>query len=382
MFDRDGHVRALRRLFSNHALIALVGSREAGKTALAQEFARRWRGNSYYFDLATADDRARLEDPGLGLADLRGLVILDEIHRSWEALSMVGELARRTLTPARFLILSSYEQDSLEERLEPLRELAVRYELPGLLAHEISVPKMNTLWLRGGLPGSFNAGGDLRSFVFRERYVRDFLERDIYRLSSKTSVGLVERFWTMLAQCHGQVWRGSDLARSLGVSHHTARRYLELLESAFIVRRLQPWRADLRRRQVKAPKVYFRDSGLLHYCLGIRTYRELERHPRSWASWEGFALENLMHVFGRRDTRFYHWAAHTGAKVDLIAQRGGALYGFAIRRVAKPRLTGTMKRVMKDLSLARMDVVHAGPDSVPLGPRSRALSAGRLHEDL
>ena len=382
MFDRDGHIRALRRLFSNHALVALVGPREAGKTTLAQEFARRWRRNSYYFDLGTADDRARLEDPGLGLANLQGLVIIDEIHRSWDALSMVCELARRTLTPARFLVLSSYEQDSLEERLESLRELAARYELPGLLAHELSVPKMNRLWLRGGLPGSFTAGGDLRSFVFRERYVRDFLERDIYRLSSKTSAALIERFWAMLAQCHGQVWRGSDLARSLGVSHHTARRYLELLQSAYIVRRLQPWRADLRRRQVKSPKVYFRDSGLLHYCLGITTYRELERHPRSWASWEGFVLENLMHVLGGRDTRFYYWAAHTGAKVDLIAQRGGALHGFAIRRVARPRLTGTMKRVMKDLLLARMDVVHAGPDSVALGPRSRALSAGRLHEDL
>ena len=382
MIERDSHIRALRRLFSNHAVVVLTGSRDAGKTTLAKEFALRWRWNSYYFDLGRADDRAQIEGPRPGLAKLQGLVILDEIHRCPEALAVVRELAQRTWTQARFLLLSSIHHRHLRDELEPLQDLLAHYELPGLLADEVPVPQLNTLWLRGGLPNSFTADGDRRSYAIRERHVRDFLERDIYRLTGNTSVALVERFWTMLAQCHGEVWNGSELARSLGVSHHTARRYLEILESAFLVRRVQAWQADLPRRQVKSPKVYFRDSGLLHYCLGITTYAELERHPRSWASWEGFIVENLMQSLGHGTNRYYFWAAHTGAKVDLIAQTGAVLRGFAIRRNVRPRLTRTLQKAMDELSLARIDIVHAGPESFSLGSRSRAYSAERLREEL
>ncbi len=382
MIERDRHIRALRRLFSDHAVVVLTGPREAGKTTLAQEFASRWRWNSYYFDLGKSADRAQIEGPGAGLAKLQGLIILDEIDRFPSVLPAVRDLAQRTWTQARFLLLSSIDFKSLGDKLQPLEDLLACYELPGLLAEELPVPQLDTLWLRGGLPNSFTAGGDRSSYEFRERYVRDFLERGIYRLTGNTSVALVERFWTMLAECHGQVWNGSELARSLDISHHTARRYLEILESAFLVRRIRPWQADLPRRQVKSPKVYFRDSGLLHYCLGITTFGELERHPRSWASWEGLVVENLMHSLGQETNQYYFWAAHTGAKVDLIAQTGAVLRGFAIRRSARPRLTRTMQKTMEELSLSRMDIVHAGSDSFPLGPRSRALAFQRLREDL
>ena len=280
------------------------------------------------------------------------------------------------------MILSSIAPNELRRQFEPLSDFAAFYELPGLLCSELPPPKANRLWMRGGMLSSYSAGSARESYERRGRYLRDFLERDIHRLTSSVPPDRIERFMIMLAHCHSQVWNGSDLARSLGVSHHTARRYLNLFESAFIVRTLPPWRANLPRRQVKSPKVYFRDSGLLHHCLDIANLRELERHPRSGASWEGFVLENLIQVLGQENTQFYFWAAHTGASVDLIAQCGGQLRGFEIRRTTRPRISHSMRTALKELSLTRMDVVHAGPESRPLHRQVRAISAERLHEEI
>ena len=381
MIERDDHVRALRRLFSNNSVIVLLGPRGAGKTSLSRDFAQRSRSNAYFFDLGSAADRSRLDDPELALSSLQGLVVLDEIHRAPHILAALRQLLLRPRNPARFLVLSSIFPDKLRRQFESLSRFTSYYELPGLLSAEIPVPQASLLWLRGGMPASYSAGSDSESYEWRERYVRDFVERDIHRLTSNASTDRIERFLIMLAHCHAQVWNGSELARSLGVSHHTARRYLNILESAYIVRTLQPWRADLPRRQVKSPKIYFQDTGLLHYCLGISSLRDLERHPRSGASWEGFVLENLIRVFGGKDVQFYFWAAHTGAKVDLIARSGGQLRGFEIRRTSAPRITRSVRFALEDLSLTRMDIVHAGPASFPLDRRIRAISAERLHEE-
>ena len=381
MIERDDHVRALRRLFSNNSVIVLLGPRGAGKTSLSRDFAQRSRSNAYFFDLGSAADRSRLDDPELALSSLQGLVVLDEIHRAPHILAALRQLLLRPRNPARFLVLSSIFPDKLRRQFESLSRFTSYYELPGLLSAEIPVPQASLLWLRGGMPASYSAGSDSESYEWRERYVRDFVERDIHRLTSNAPTDRIERFLIMLAHCHAQVWNGSELARSLGVSHHTARRYLNILESAYIVRTLQPWRADLPRRQVKSPKIYFQDTGLLHYCLGISSLRDLERHPRSGASWEGFVLENLIRVFGGKDVQFYFWAAHTGAKVDLIARSGGQLRGFEIRRTSAPRITRSVRFALEDLSLTRMDIVHAGPASFPLDRRIRAISAERLHEE-
>lgn len=382
MIERDRHIRALRRLFSSHPVIVLAGPRGAGKSTLAQDFAQRSRAHAHVFNLRSAADRARLDDAALALADLEGLIVLDEIRRALQVIPAISGILRRTRRQARFLLISSSAPESLRAELEQLAAFSAGYELPGLHSSEIPVPRANLLWLRGGLPASYAADSDSASYEWRDRYFRDFLERDIHGLTSKAPVNRIERFLTMLAHNHGQVWNGSDLARSLGVSHHTARRYLNMLESAFLVRTLKPWRADLPKRQVKSPRVYFRDSGLLHYCLGISTRRELERHPKSGASWEGFVLENLIGALRKEDTQFYFWAAHTGAKVDLIVQGGGLLRGFRIRRTSTPRMTRSVETALENLSLTRMDIVHAGPRSRPLGSRVRAISAERLHEDL
>ena len=382
MIERDGHVRALRRLFSNNSVIVLLGPRGAGKTTLSRDFAQRSRSNSYYFNLGSASDRSRLGDPALALSNLQGLVVLDEIHRAPHILDALRQLLLRPWNPARFLVLSSIFPDKLRRKIESLSEFTSCYELPGLLSSEVPVPQANSLWLRGGLPASYSAAGDSESFKWREGYVNDFLERDVHRLTSNVPPDRIERFLIMLAHCHAQVWNGSELARSLGVSHHTARRYLRILESAYFVRTLEPWRADLPRRQVKSPRVYFQDTGLLHYCLGVSSLRDLERHPRSGASWEGFIVENLIRALGGEDMQFYFWAAHTGARVDLVARSGGQLRGFAIRRTSAPRITRSLTSALEDLSLTRMDVVHAGPASFPLGRRIRAISAARLHEEV
>ena len=382
MIERDGHIRALRRLFSNNPVIVLLGPRGAGKTTLSRDFAQRSRSNFYFFDLGSAADRSRLDDPALALSNLQGLVVLDEIHRAPHILAAVRQLLLRPWNPARFLVLSSIFPEKLRRQFESLSQFTSFYQLPGLLSAELPVPQANLLWLRGGLPASYSAGSDGESYEWRERYVRDFVERDIHRLTSNAPTERIERFLIMLAHCHAQVWNGSELARSLGVSHHTARRYLSILESAFMVRMLKPWRANLPKRQVKSPKVYFQDTGLLHHCLGISSLRDLERHPRSGASWEGFVLENLIRVLGRKDMQFYFWAAHTGARVDLIAKSGGQLRGFEIRRTSAPRITRSVRFALEDLSLTRMDVVHAGPESFPLDRRIRAISAQRLHDEV
>lgn len=382
MIERDGHVRVLRRLFSNNSVIVLLGQRGAGKTTLSREFAQRSRSNAYFFDLGSAADRSRLDDPVLALSNLQGLVVLDEIHRAPHILGALRQLLLRSWNPARFLVLSSIFPDKLRRQFESLSEFTSFYELPGLFSAEIPVPQANMLWLRGGLPASYSAGSDSDSYEWRERYVRDFMERDVHRLTSNAPTDRIERFLVMLAHTHAQVWNGSELARSLGVSHHTARRYLNILESAFIVRTLEPWRADLPRRQVRSPRIYFQDTGLLHSCLGISSMRDLERHPRSGASWEGFVLENLIRALGRKDMQFYFWAAHTGARVDLIAKSGGQLRGFEIRRTSAPRITRSVRSALEDLSLTRMDVVHAGSESFPLDRRVRAISAQRLHEEI
>ena len=303
MIERAQHSGTLRRLLANYPVVALLGARQVGKTTLARAIAASWDGPAHFFDLESPPDVARLADAYLALEPLRGLVVLDEIQRRPDTFPVLRVLADRPGAPARFLILGSASPGLLRQGSESLAGRLAIHELPGLDLTEVLSAETGRLWLRGGFPRSFTAATDEASYEWRANFVRTFLERDIPQLGIRIPSATLDRFWSMLAHYHAQCWNGSELARAFGVSHHTVRRYLEVLESTFMLRVLKPWHANLKKRQVKAPKVYVRDSGVLHQLLGVRSPEELERHPKIGASWEGFWLGCVIRRLGLDERR-------------------------------------------------------------------------------
>ena len=382
MIPRDGHRRALERLLSRAPVVALLGARQVGKTTLAREIARRRKGPTHVFDLESSADVARLADPLLTLSPLRGLVVIDEVQRRPDLFPSLRVLADRPRRPTRFLVLGSASPDLLRQSAETLAGRIAHYELPGFTLSEVTPQNMDRLWLRGGFPTSYTARSHADSYRWRGDFIRTFLERDVPQLGIVIPSAVLERFWSMLAHYHAQVWNGSELGRAFGVSHHVVRRYLAALESTYMLRSLKPWSANLKKRQVKSPKIYIRDSGLLHHFLGLSTRAELERHPKIGASWEGFSIENLVQALGLDARQCYYWATHSGTEIDLIVQRGSRLRGFEIKRTSSPTLTRSMRSAMEDLGLSRLDVIHAGDHSFPLARHVRAIAGTRILDDL
>ena len=382
MIHRHQHLKALERLLRGSPVVALLGARQAGKTTLARQLAQRRKGPAHVFDLESSADVARLADPLLALSSLKGLVVLDEVQRRPELFPTLRVLADRRPRPARFLVLGSASPSLLRQSSESLAGRIAYYELPGLSLAETGPKSIDLLWLRGGFPLSFTARSHAASHRWRQDFVRTFLERDIPQLGIAIPSAMLERFWSMLAHYHAQTWNGSELARAFGVSHHVMRRYLDVLEATFMVRALKPWSANLGKRQVKAPKVYVRDSGLLHRLLDIGTRDELERHPKVGASWEGFVIENLIRTIGADERQCYFWATHSGAEIDLLVQRRGRLRGFEVKRTSSPAVTRSMRSAFADLDLHSLDVIHAGEETFPLAKGIRAVAAARMLDDL
>ena len=382
MIERGKHRAALERLIANNPVTGLVGARQVGKTTLARDVAGRRSGPTHFFDLESSADRARLADPLLALSPLRGLVVLDEIQRLPNVFPTLRVLADRIPRPARFLVLGSAGPDLLRQSAETLAGRIAYYELPGFSIGEVASRQMRRLWLRGGFPRSFTMRSHADSYRWRVDFVRTFLERDVPQLEIGVPSATLDRFWSMLAHYHAQIWNGAELGRAFGVSHHAVRRYLDALEATFMVRSLQPWSANVKKRQVKSPKIYIRDSGLLHRLLNVATFEALDRHPKVGASWEGFVIENLVHMLGVDSRECFFWATHTGAEIDLIVHVGGKLRGFDVKRTSAPRVTRSMHTALEDLLLDRLDVVHAGSGTFPLGRRIRAVAAGRVLDDL
>lgn len=382
VIPRAGHLARLRHLLSVNPVVALLGARQIGKTTLAQQLAGAWPGPSHVFDLESAADVARLSDPELALAPLQGLVVLDEIQHRPNLFPALRVLADRPDSRTRFLVLGSTSPNLLQQSSETLAGRVAHYELPGLSLSEVGPGNLDRLWLRGGFPRSFTAGSDEDSDQWRRDFVRTFLERDIPQLGIRLPSATLRRFWSMLAHYHGQVWNGAELARAFGVSNHTVRRYLDLLEATFMVRTMRPWFANLKKRQVKSPRVYIRDSGVLHRLLGLSGRVDLERHPKIGASWEGFVIESIIQSLGVVAEDCYFWATHTGAELDLLVHRGSERRGFEIKFTTAPKATRSMRMALTDLKLSRIDVVHAGAETYPLANDIRAVSAKRILEDL
>jgi predicted AAA+ superfamily ATPase len=382
MISRDEHVAAILRRLRNFPIVAVLGARQVGKTTLAGLAAKQYRKPSHRFDLENPVDIARLDDPMLALADLRGLVILDEVQRRPNLFPVLRVLADRKPNPARFLVLGSASADLLRQSSETLAGRIAYYELPGLSVAEVGLTRMQDLWLRGGFPASFLARSHADSRLWRENFVQTFLQRDLPQLGIRVPAATLGRFWAMLAHWHAQTWNASEFGRSFAVSDNSVRNYLDILTSALVIRQLKPWHANISKRQVKSPKVYIRDSGLLHTLLQIESNTDLDRHPKVGASWEGFILEQLLAHLSVDSDRVYFWATHGGAELDLFVPRGQRGVGFEIKRTTTPKITPSINAALDALNLQEVVVIHAGDQTFPLSKKVRAVPASRLIEDI
>lgn len=342
--------------------VILVGPRQVGKTTLARTFVPA--SSSNYFDLEDAVVAEQFRAPRTLLEGLHGLVAIDEVQHAPELFRLLRVLMDRDDAPAKFLLLGSASPSLLRQTSESLLGRVAVIEIGGFSLDEIASREMPTLWRRGGAPLSYLAGDERQSVEWRERFVQMFLERDLPQLGINTAPAAMRRFWTMLAHYHGQVWNAADPARSLGVNESTVRRHLDWLTQTYMVRQLQPWHENVGKRQVKAPKIYFRDSGLLHALLGIRSEGDLMTHPKSGASWEGFVLEQVLRI--AQPDEAYFWATHAGAELDLLMIKHGHRIGVEIKRADAPVLTPSMRIAMHDLKLDRLLVLYPGNRSYSL----------------
>lgn len=374
MIDRPDHIERVLGLLDRHPCVGLIGARQVGKTTLARTIAKEREGGTTFFDLESSEDRARLQDPMLTLKPLTGLVVLDEVQRAPEIFETIRVLVDRPRSPATFLVLGSASPELLRQSSETLAGRIAYHELGGLSLEEVGIKNHGRLWLRGGFPRSFLAKNDNDSHEWRGGFIRTFLERDLPQLGVNIRSVTLRRFWTMLAHYHGQTWNGSEFARSFGVSDTTVRNYLDLLTAALVVRQLPAWRENISKRQVKSPKVYLTDSGILHSLLNLRTIAEVESHPKLGASWEGFVLSEIVNLLEASPEECYYWATHAGAELDLLIARGGGKRGFEIKRTSSPKLTKSMTVAIDDLRLDRLDVIHAGDHSFPLADKVRAVA--------
>lgn len=383
MIPRTAHVRAIEERLRSFPVVAILGPRQIGKTTLARQVARAYAGAVHRLDLENPVDLSRLlEDPGLVLDELRGLIVIDEIQRRPDLFPILRVLVDRRPLPARFLVLGSASPDLIRQSSESLAGRIAYHDLGGLGLDEVGYHRLSRRWLRGGFPSAWLARSNVAATVWIESFVRTFLERDLPELGLRIPAPAMRRFWTMLAHCHGQVWNASEFSRSFGVADTTVRRYLDILAGALVVRQLQPWHANVAKRQVKAPKVYFRDTGVLHALLGIGDMRSLVSHPKVGASWEGLVLESIVSQLGLPEEHAHFWAAHAGGELDLVLTRGTKQVGIEIKRTSTPKVTRSMHTVLDILGLDELIVIHAGRDSFRLARQIRAVSATRLGTDL
>lgn len=371
---RDAILENIRTALARNPVTVLTGPRQAGKTTLARELLAEDSAN--YFDLEDPASLARLEEPRTALEPLEGLVVIDEIQRRPDLFPILRVLADRPGQPAQFLILGSASGELLRQSAETLAGRVERIEIGGFALTELGAEAGDTLWRRGGFPRAYLARNERDSVAWRKQFIQTLLERDFPQWGVRVPAIALLRFWTMVAHYHGQFWNAAEPARALGVSPSTTRRYLDLLTDALVLRQLQPWHANLGKRQVKSPKVYIRDSGLLHQLLGLETEKALLSHPKLGASWEGFAIEQVFAAELFDEAWF--WATHQGAEIDLLLRRGDRLFGVECKRADAPKLTTSIRIALDDLGLERVAVIYPGARRYPLGEAVEAVPLKEL----
>jgi predicted AAA+ superfamily ATPase len=377
LIERAGARREVQAALDRSPVVVVTGPRQAGKTTLARDLVDAPAAN--VFDLEDPRDDARLGEPTLSLAGLDGTVVIDEAQRRHDLFPVLRVLVDEDRRNGRFLVLGSASPDLVGLAAESLAGRVALVELTGLQLADVGPSHLDRLWLRGGLPLSYLAETESDSVAWREDYVRTFLERDLANLGVRIPATTMRRFWTMVAHYHGQTWNGAEIARSLAVSQPTVRSYLDALTDALVLRQLQPWHANLNKRQVRSPKVYVRDPGLLHRLLGVDDRHALLGHPKLGASWEGFVLEQLL--ARTHTTNAWFWGTHGGAELDLLLQHDGGWIGIEIKRTDAPRVTPSIRRAIDDLGLDRVLVAHAGNRRFALGENVEAIGAADLLMD-
>ena len=373
MIPRDRHETRLQRLLNQFPVVGLIGARQVGKTTLARRLASVTRGPVTFFDLEDPTDAARLADPRLALESLTGLVVIDEVQHTPELFALLRVLVDRSGNQARFLVLGSADPKLLRQSSESLAGRIAYHGLAPFAADETGCQSMDRLWVRGGFPRSFLADDDEESRAWRSAFLRTFLTRDLPQLGITPPANTMRRFWTMVAHCHGNRWNAAEIARSLGVSAPTVNSYLDAIVDALVVRRLTPWFENLGKRQVKAPKVYVTDAGLLHTLLRITTESALLGHPKCGASWEGFAMQEAVRILAVDWEDCYYWATHRGAEIDLLVFLEDRRIGLEFKRTSTPRMTRSMHSALADLKLDRIFVVFPGDTRFPLNERVDAV---------
>ncbi len=374
MIHRLAYLERLDRALKRNPVVALLGPRQCGKTTLAHQLVSNRTAS--FFDLEKQSDRARLAEPELALQRLKGLIVIDEIQRMPELFAVLRPLADRLEQPAQFLILGSADPHLIRGVSESLAGRIAFVDMGGLTLAEVGADHLQTLWLRGGFPRSYLAPDDEASVEWREDFIRTFLERDIPQLGIRVPAESLRRFWMMVAHYHGELWNASELARSLGVSQTAVRHYLDILSGAYMIRQLPPWWENLGKRQYRSPKIYLRDSGIFHRLQAIDEERQLMTHPKLGASWEGFALEQVLERVGARQCFF--WRTHAGAELDLLFFRGGRRFGVEFKYSGAPAMTKSLHIALSDLKLERVWIVHAGERAYPVHDRVDALPIGQL----
>ncbi len=356
MIERRDLKKRIRESLRRSRIVALVGPRQCGKTTLARAFMPL---DSYnYFDLEDPSSLARLSQPMTALECLKGLIVIDEIQRMPDLFPVLRVLADRLPLPARFLILGSASPNLLSQAPESLAGRIETISMSGFGLPELGISAHESHWLRGGFPPSYLASSEQDSLAWRKNFIQTFLEQYLRQWGIMAPSLTLLRFWTMLAHYNGQLWNVSEPARSLGISEPTVRRYLDILTGLFMVRQLQPWHANLKKRQIRSPKIYFRDTGLLHQLLGIRLKKDLFSHPKCGASWEGYVIEEVLK--NANPDEQYFWRTHNGAEIDLVVVKDGRIFGVECKWIDAPRLTPSMRIAKDDLKLEKIIVVYPG----------------------
>jgi predicted AAA+ superfamily ATPase len=371
---RSTLLKQIRAALARNPVTVLTGPRQSGKTTLARKLLSEDSPN--YFDLEDPVSLARLEEPRTALEPLKGLVVIDEVQRRPDLFPILRVLADRRRHPAQFLILGSASGELLRQSAETLAGRMERIEIGGFTLAELGANAATKLWRRGGFPRAYLAKKERDSMTWRKQFIQTLLERDFPQWGVRVPAIALLRFWTMVAHYHGQIWNAAEPARALGVSPSTTGRYLDLLTDALVLRQLQPWHANLGKRQVKSPKVYVRDSGLLHQLLGLETEKALLSHPKLGASWEGFVIEQVLATEPHEEAWF--WATHQGAEIDLLLRRGDRLLGVECKRADAPRLTPSIRIALDNLGLERVAIVYPGAKRYPLGERVEAVPLATL----